>query len=232
MHFVIMDDIEQRRKYFGDCSRRHQMRLIRQHMKSLFNTNASTRARDLSLLDTRENLSDENIVNISNFESKSGNNSIEETMGIIENMQLGEMDDNALPGDSNACNPAESHECEYGCLNENNLNGDISSSEESVDYLLEDDLCEWARRNKSVTHKAIDNLLKVLLKNFPGCGLPKTAKTLLGTTQMTNTVPIQGGEYVHMGLGPVLTAYMDEYSQAKLTVYLYQGHQLNVDGQF
>ncbi|KAK0156795.1 hypothetical protein PV328_012301, partial [Microctonus aethiopoides] len=74
----------------------------------------------------------------------------------------------------------------------------------------------WARRNKSVTHTAIDDLLKVLLRNFPGCGLPKTAKTLLGTTQMTNTMPIQGGEYVHMGLGPVITAFMDEYSQAKL----------------
>lgn len=223
--------MEQRRKYFGDCSNRHQRRVIRQNIISIFNTNASAATRDLSIFDTRENGSDENVVNINinNIEFNNANNCMEETIEIIENIQSDEVDVNALHENSNHRNLAEDLECENDSLDENNLNGEISSDEESVDYLLEDELREWARRNKSVTHTAIDDLLKVLLRNFPGCGLPKTAKTLLGTTQMTNTMPIQGGEYVHMGLGPVITAFMDEYSKAKLVVN-HLKLSLNVDG--
>ncbi|KAK0074336.1 hypothetical protein PV326_012535, partial [Microctonus aethiopoides] len=141
--------MEQRRKYFGDCSSRHQRRLIRQNINSIFNTNASAATRDLSIFDTRENRSDENVVNINinNIEFNKANNCMEETIEIIENIQSDEVDVNALHENSNHRNLAEDLECEDDSLDENNLNGEISSDEESVDYLLEDELREWARRN-------------------------------------------------------------------------------------
>lgn len=44
------------------------------------------------------------------------------------------------------------------------------------------------------------------------------------------TVPIQGGEYMHIGLELVLTAFMDEYSHANKLTVDHSTLSLNVDG--
>lgn len=74
------------------------------------------------------------------------------------------------------------------------------------------DLSDWALRH-NITHKVIDNLLKLLTNNFPDCELPRSARTLLGTTRSTTKITtIQGGDYLHIGLEPALNSLVDAYS--------------------
>lgn len=73
------------------------------------------------------------------------------------------------------------------------------------------------------------DLLGLLLKNFPNCGLPKSARTLLGTINTIQTIAIQGGEYVHIGMQPGLTSLIDAYIHAGLPVN-HINLSLNVDG--
>lgn len=216
-----MEDTKQRRKLFSECSRRHQRRLIREKkIEILSNTNITTNVTDSLIFDAGEIASDESFVDMNNSGYNSENNVSEESVTTIENnVQPYEINDDELLERNARDVAAANNEHEDVFCFENDPNEIITSDEETADNdSLEDDLREWARRNKSVTHTAIGELLKILLSNFPDCGLPKTANILLGTTETTDIVPIQGGEYVHMGLEPALAAFMDEYNDANLPV--------------
>ena len=58
--------------------------------------------------------------------------------------------------------------------------------------ILRSDLANWALRN-NITHKAINELLKIFLSYMPKCLLPKDARALLHTPRPTNCTEVQGG---------------------------------------
>lgn len=71
---------------------------------------------------------------------------------------------------------------------------DTQSDNEKVEN-FSPDLREWALCT-NISHKAINELLHLLLKYIPNCFLPKDARTLLRTPRTTNCVNIAGGEYL------------------------------------
>ncbi|XP_029676799.1 uncharacterized protein LOC115243742 [Formica exsecta] len=104
---------------------------------------------------------------------------------------------------------------------------DTQSDNEDVES-FSPDLREWALCN-NISHKAISELLHLLLKYIPNCFLPKDARTLLHTPRTTNCVNIAGGEYLHFGLLNVLNLLMEKYIDAKLAVDSIT-LSMNVDG--
>jgi len=64
---------------------------------------------------------------------------------------------------------------------------------------LNPDLANWAVKH-NITATAVDDLLQLVLKNFPNSGVPKTSKTLLQTPTVYKIENIDGGNYYHFGL--------------------------------
>lgn len=185
------------RKYFDECLSRHQRRLMRKKVRSFLNTNASTSDNNIVL---QNYTAEEVIVNDNNLgtielEDKDTMRVAEE---VLEDIQE---DDNENPHSSNKCdspgarefsddstseddneNPHSSNECNSpgarvfsdDSTSEDASDHNVTPADEEVAGHLTSDLRDWARQNKSVTHKAIDDFLELLLKNFPNCRLPKS----------------------------------------------------------
>lgn len=87
--------------------------------------------------------------------------------------------------------------------------------EEDVNQLpdLKSDLRKWAITH-NITGTATDDLLRILLSNFPNCSLPKSHKTLFGTVTSYNIDNIEGGKYYHFGLAKKIKFYssLDSFS--------------------
>lgn len=234
------EKVEKRKKYFDEYSSRHKRRLIAKKVRSFLNTNlkttgSSTTDKNIELQNfpVKEVIVDDNnnpgIINFENIDT------IEEIDEVLEDVQKDENDEKIY--NTNECN--FSGACDFS--DDDLASGDASAhththtsdnestSVKEVIGQLTYDLRDWTRQNKSITHTAIDQLLGLLLKNFPNCDLPKSARTLLGMTYTTKAITIQGGEYVHIGMQFALTALMNAYINASLSVN-HINLSLNIDG--
>lgn len=168
------------------------------------------------------------IINYGNIDT------IEEIEEVLENIQEDENDEKIY--DTNECNLPGACDFSDDLTSEDasththiHTSDHESTPVKEVIGQIAYDLRDWARQNKSVTHTAIDQLLGLLLKNFPNCGLPKSARTLLGTTYTPKAITIQGGEYMHIGMQFALTSLMNAYIHAGLFVN-HINLSLNIDG--
>ena len=97
----------------------------------------------------------------------------------------------------------------------------ISSIDKSNDInVLVNNLTSWATRHK-ITHAALDDLLIVLRKSFPG--LPKSPKTILKTEQLE--VEVFENSYSYLGIKNGLLSERTEcFTDKTVTI------QVNIDG--
>lgn len=64
---------------------------------------------------------------------------------------------------------------------------------------LSNDLKRWSL-NHNISHVALDDLLKLMIANFPDTALPTSSKTLLGTPRHIAVKYISGGQYYYFGV--------------------------------
>jgi len=120
----------------------------------------------------------------------------------------------------------------YQCIfNETSDVNELSDANTQFDEKLQNfilDLHNWALHN-NISQKAINELLKLLLRCIPNCSLPTDARTLLSTPRTTNCTSTAGGEYLHFGLSNVINLLMKNYTDAGLDVNNIT-FSLNIDG--
>ena len=84
-------------------------------------------------------------------------------------------------------------------VNEPNSPVVVNSNSDRVMTSFGTQLAVWAITH-NITHLAVRDLLQIISKNFPTCGLPKDPRTLLNTGKKPNFVEISGGKFFHFGI--------------------------------
>ncbi|XP_076242314.1 uncharacterized protein LOC143184162, partial [Calliopsis andreniformis] len=207
------------RKDFSLCSDRHKRRIVQHYLKDIESKNNHSRQ---SLQNEIRQRTDEESVTLNQLPTQSHflecNNGSDNELNNLQEVY-------ESCGDSN-----EDDEDLQQLLDEDNVyyhsvvHQDSSSDESDsvIDYnepdsqTLRMDLSNWALEN-NITHKAINELLRIFLSYMPKCLLPKDARTLLKTPRTINCTKIQGGDYLHFGVGQILNSYVEMYVQANVS---------------
>lgn len=114
-------------------------------------------------------------------------------------------DDTCISGNSIYLNSSDSSTCySDGDFNNNSkqeqfdyTTNDIDSTQPETNISVKENLALWAIKH-SITHAAINDLLKILSPVFPS--LPKDARTLLNTPREIDFKTLSNGNYYYFGL--------------------------------
>lgn len=126
-------------------------------------------------------------------------------------------DSDSEPGSTISLDSLES------CSDDNQESADLEhkQNDEEVNVNLEDDLKQWATKNRE-THRSVNELLSILIKQ--GHSLPMDARTLLSTPQDKTSVGKCGGQYKYYGLEKGIHQFLSQ--TASNAVHL----SVNIDG--
>lgn len=172
---MMAEKISYKRKLH--VSKRQQYRRIAESVNSILRTiSDQPEPNSESALDNDDNFSYEhNVENLLQTESyDSYSNSSNEFSNVSEN----EEDISCIP---------VSKQCEDNFINVSHCPTDLKTQ-----------LCYWATVKHKVSHSALNDLLKILSPYHPE--LPICGRTLLKTPTTLNSIQLENGEYVYLGI--------------------------------
>lgn len=228
-----------KRKYFHQCSRRHQQRIIQKDVEDIsrqivqyryFNDNRiDTQNSSLAYVDKVVQVNNTNTELVTRNSEEDFDENLQISFEILEdydksNAQLLDHLNDSLDKynkdywEELLNNNDESRRYTYDYINVNNLSDADTQYDDEKD--IEDIIPHfhnWALQN-NISHKAINELLQLISKYIKISLLPKDARTVLHTARTINYINIAGGSYVHFGLSNVLNSIMETYTNAQITV--------------
>ena len=109
------------------------------------------------------------------------------------------------------------------------VNSDLESESDGEIICLSDELREWAIQFE-IKHTALDNLLRILIKNGHEKELPSSSRTLLKTPRLVELKSISDASYYHFDTENMIRSVLKRASAENIDSLQHLVLSLNIDG--